>query len=634
VLSNVLLGQKKSKTTGLDSVHVKGKTYLVIGDTSIYIRKDTIFYLPDSIASKMKKDRQRNSSAVYENIKEKLSKRKVTKEIYKILFNDLSKNKNPSTSVALPTDEFSKYEGRVISEIIIKKLEPFGTRITDTSRHTDDWRLKAANGLHIKTRAIVIKNNLFFKEGDNVDPNLLRDTERILRTLPYIKDARVYIIPKEGTFQVDVLVITREIWSISGGFRYSDIDQFDVEISDKNFLGLGHELRNEFPYSGTNVPQIGYLGTYIINNIRKSFVTGELTYARSQPLDRKGIKFYRNFITPDIKYAGGLEIAQERLEQSRVYIDTTLFFFTKYSFLDIWFGRSWLISNDPSGHTNFQIAVKFSKRDYLDRPMVRGDTNQIFYNNSLKLISFGLTKRRFERSSLIAGFGRTEDIPIGHLAEFTIGRDNNEFYNRTYIGSKVSYGDYVGRKGYFRPSLSAGGFIENKGIEQAVIIPELQFFSYLYRIRRTNIRQFIRLKYVHGIRRFNDEFININNDNGVRGLQDTFLRGTKKISLKTETVVFTPLYLAGFRLAIFGFADLAVINSINDKLFKNTIYQGYGIGFRFRNENLAFNTFQIRLAWYPNTPPDFSNFGADFSGKSSLNILDFRVNEPEVLLFQ
>jgi hypothetical protein len=626
--------QKKAKLTGMDSVHVKGRSFLILNDSAIYIKKDTVFYLPDSVAARLKKDREGRSDQFYQKIHDKLYKRRVTKELYDLLFNDVNKPKTVVAPVTAATDNFKDFEGRVISRILITKLEPFGTRITDTTIHTTKWGLKVANDLHINTKKNIIKGSLFFREGDKIDPHKLEDSERILRGQSYIKDARIYIVPKKGSNEVDVLVVAREIWSISAGFHYDDVDNFDIDLTDKNFFGLGQQLSNEFLYSAQTTPKVGYKGTYTVNNIKNTFITGELTYARSEPFDRRGIKFYRNFITPDIKYAGGIEIAQEKLQLSRVYIDTTITFFAKYNFQDYWLGRSFLIDELESGHTNFQVAVSFDRRRHLDRPIVSSDSNQSYFDNDLKLISFGFTKRRFERSSLITGYGRTEDIPIGYLIEFTIGRDNNEFVNRTYIGSIVSVGGYANQMGYIRPSLSTGGFIERGRIEQGVIKPEVAYFSNLYRVGRTNFRQFFSLRYVFGIRRFRDEFININNTNGIRGLSDTFLRGTKKLSFKSETIAFTPFYLAGFRLAVFAFADLALVNAVDPKLLKNTLYQGYGVGFRFRNENLAFNTLQVRLAWYPNTPEGIAPFNTDFSGQNVLSIPDFRVDRPQVITFE
>lgn len=634
ILQLVVFAQKKPAKIGYDSIYLEGKTFLFLKDSSFYIKNDTILYLPDSVINRLRNKRAGKSEAGYQNLKEKLSKRKLTKEIYDLLFKDPLKGSATVKASPVISDDFQKYDGQIINSIKIKRLDPFGTRVTDTTRNATDWFSRAANNGHIKTREFVIKNNLFFKEGSEVDPDILRDTERILRALPFLRDARVYLIPKPGTFLVDVLVITRDVWNISGSASYSSPEDFSVTVSDKNFLGLGYEFDNEFPYDAAADPALGYIGTYTANNIKNTFTTAEVNFARSANLDREGIRIFRNFITPDIKYAGGLEVARERRVLSRVFRDTTIFFDNRRIIQDYWIGRSFLIGEDSYGRTNLQIAFNYEDIEQLDRPVVTQDTNQNFYDSYLKLFSVGISKRRFERSSLILGYGRTEDIPIGYLAELTFGREINEFTNRTYVGSEVSFGNFFERFGYLRPTLSFGSFIENQNLEQGILGIQLDYFSFLYRVRRTSLRQFLSLSYVRGINRFSNEFININDDNGVRGLSNVFLRGTEKFVINTETVAFTSLFFAGFRMAIFGFVDIAILNDINRDLFSNKSYQGYGVGLRFRNENLAFNTIQIRFAWYPRTPPGVIGNDFDFSGEQSLGIGDFRVDRPQVLRFQ
>lgn len=629
-----IFGQKRTKKSNLDSLHVKGKSYLVLQDTSIYVKKDTIFYLPDSVVAKLRKDREGRSSEFYQRLKEKLSKRKVTKEIYELLFRDVAKPVAPLQTQTSPTDNFERYEGKTINTIHIKRLNPFGTLVTDTSKQSNDWFSKAGNNTHIKTKEWVIKNNLVIKEGDEIKPEVLRDAERILRRLPFLRDARVFIIPKKRSKDVDILVITRDVWNITGSASYSDPENFEFTITDKNFLGLGYELENAFPYSIEGNPNFGYLGTYRANNIKSTFITGELTLGRSYLFDRRGIEFYRNFITPETQYAGGVEIAQERLTNARIYEDTTIFFDTRKSFQDYWLGRSFLIYEDEDGgRTNFQIAVSYANNDFIEKPVISRDTNQVFFDNYLRLLSVGIAKTKFDRSSLILGFGRTEDIPLGYLGEITIGRENNQFTARTYFGSRISYGQYFDRLGYIRPAISIGSFFEDKAFEQGVVKLNLSYFSFLYRVRRFNFRQFASINYTYGINRFANEFIDINNANGIRGLDYTFLRGTKKLTINFETVAFTPIYLGGFRMAIFSFLDFAIIDDDRVRLLDNELYQGYGLGIRFRNENLAFNTIQIRFAWYPIVPEGILPQQLDFSGNQSLGLEGFRVNRPQVLPF-
>ncbi|GAA0894430.1 hypothetical protein GCM10009122_41110 [Fulvivirga kasyanovii] len=630
------MAQKKGKQQPTDSVHVKGRSILILGDSSIYVEHDTVLVLPDTVAAKLKRDETRRSEDFYRKVKEKLYKTRFTKELYRLLFNDVKKeeDKKAEPKAIITNGNYKKYEGQVINNIRIKKLEVFGTRITDTTKNYDSWAINIANDMHVYTRSRIIKSNIFFKEGDRVDPGLLTDSERILRNLPYVKDARIYVISRKGVPGVEVLIIVKDIWSISGEISVDNVERSDFAVIDKNFLGLGHEFRNEFLYNTEYVPKIGYSGTYSVNNIYKTFITGEVNFARSEPLDRAGVRIYRNFITPEIKYAGGIDINKSNILLNRIFPDTTIEFYTKFNQQDLWLGRSWLISETDDGvRTNIQVGARFDRTRYLDRPVVEKDTNQQFFDRNLYLVSVGFSQRSYEKSALILGYGRTEDIPSGYLLEFTTGKEVNEFYNRTYLGWRLSTGRYFGRLGYIRPSLHLGGFVRKSRVDQGVFSLQGDYFSPLYRVKKFNFRQFLRLRYTTGINRYDNEYININNQNGVRGLNYTFLRGTRKLSFSSETVAFTPYYIIGFRFAFFAFFDLALVNADNSKLLKNQLYQGYGLGVRLRNENLAINTIQIRLAWYPVTPPTTSGLGFDLSGQAPLRIADFRIEEPSVIGF-
>ncbi|UII32067.1 hypothetical protein LVD17_27675 [Fulvivirga ulvae] len=629
------MAQKKGKQL-VDSVHVKGRSILILGDSSIYVEHDTILVLPDTIAARLKRDETKRSEEFYRKVKERLYKTRFTKELYRLLFNDVKKpeENTPEPKAIITNGNYKKYEGKVINSIRIKKLEVFGTRISDTTKNYDSWAINLANDMHVYTRSRIIKSNIFFTEGDRVDPDALADSERILRNLPYVKDARIYVISRKGVPGVEVLIIVKDIWSISGEISVDNIERSDFAVIDKNFLGLGHEFRNEFLYNTEYVPKVGYNGTYSVNNIYKTFITGEVNYARSEPLDRVGFRLYRNFITPEIKYAGGIEIDKSNILLSRIFPDTTIEFYTKFNQQDLWVGRSWLISEtENGGRTNLQLGARFDRTRYLDRPMVEKDTNQQFFDRNLYLFSVGISHRSYEKSSLILGYGRTEDIPSGYLLEFTTGKEVNEFYNRAYLGWRLSTGRYFGRLGYIRPSLHLGGFVRKGRVDQGVFTLQGDYFSPLYRLKKFNFRQFLRLRYTTGINRYDNEYVNINNQNGIRGLNYTFLRGTRKLSFSSETVAFTPYYIIGFRFAFFAFFDLALVNADHGKLLKNQLYQGYGLGVRLRNENLAINTIQIRLAWYPATPPGLAGVGFDLSGQTPLRISDFRVEEPSVVEF-
>ena len=47
--------QPQAEKEGVDSVFVRGRSFLILADSSLYVENDTIIVLPDSIAAKLQK---------------------------------------------------------------------------------------------------------------------------------------------------------------------------------------------------------------------------------------------------------------------------------------------------------------------------------------------------------------------------------------------------------------------------------------------------------------------------------------------------------------------------------------------------------------------------------------------------
>ena len=107
-----------------------------------------------------------------------------------------------------------------------------------------------ANKLHIRTRDQVVERELLFATGQTLDAELLAQTERNLRGLRFLRDARVEttLVDEDGdgvADRADVLVRTWDAWSLSPRLDYSSIDTrsvYEVGASERNLLGLGKEI--------------------------------------------------------------------------------------------------------------------------------------------------------------------------------------------------------------------------------------------------------------------------------------------------------------------------------------------------------------------------------------------------------
>lgn len=619
--------------------------YAQVQDTT-HLQQDTsraaiIVEEQNSILETIQQNNEADSSKFfYEKLKRVFSKTKLTRELYRMLFREPYQN-TASRTLTKAEDPYKRYNGRIIGNITIQALDPFGPRVNDTLKLPNNWFEKAGNTMHITTRSRVVRKGLLFSKGDEFNSLLVSNNERVLRQQsPHLLDARIFVLPRiKDKDTVDIHVVTQDIWSISGDLAFNGLKNGNIRLNDSNIFGLGHQLQNQVLYDSHPDKGWGYRGLYNVPFIGKTFINGQLHYINEWNQSSHGLRLRRSFLTPSTKYAGGLELSQNRYLQQYVPFGSDTVFATfpyAYTLVDVWLGRAFQFN---AGNERFRessrliVAGRIIGNNFYERPVVRSDTNNLYWNSFLSLMSIGISNRSYFRDVLIYGFGRTEDVPYGGLFSITSGAERREFGERFYLGTKASYGKYYNRFGYLATTLDAGSFIRGKNWEQGVFRLEANYFSRLLMLKTLRIRQFVNIRYTKGIGRFDQEFIEISNSNGIRGIGSSALRGTKSLVLNLETVFFTPLNILGFQVATFAYADLGMITPANINLFEGTVFQGYGLGFRVRNENLTFNTFQFRLGFYPNIPNNQAVIRTQFSGIPSLRLYDFDIAAPETITF-
>jgi hemolysin activation/secretion protein len=106
------------------------------------------------------------------------------------------------------------------------------------------WAYRTANKIHVETRESIIRQELLFAPGDPMDAELLAQTERNLRGLVFIRDARIETFPRDdGT--VDVRVQTFDAWSTVPELSFAKVGNeltWGAGVSERNLLGRGKQI--------------------------------------------------------------------------------------------------------------------------------------------------------------------------------------------------------------------------------------------------------------------------------------------------------------------------------------------------------------------------------------------------------
>ncbi|NOZ45574.1 MAG: hypothetical protein GXO79_02210, partial [Chlorobi bacterium] len=298
----------------IDTLSLQKGDKLVLPDTSIVIHSDTTIYIPSQIKYHIKKNPETVSENFYKKIEEKYSGKKWSKKMYNLFFRPPAKSYNRYNAVNRQSEiPFSKYKGYPIKTISIKKLQVFGPSVYDTNITIQKWYIKKANQLHINTRTIILKKSLLFKEGQQLNPIDISESERIIRSLPYIRDVKIYVKPDETGNYVDIIVITQDLWTLGVEVEMTNINSAVIDVFNKNIAGLGHQQTNTIYYNYKDNNYNGYNGYYKIKNQFGAFINTELNYYNRYQNEKIRLNISRGFYTPQIKYAGGFTIMQNGL---------------------------------------------------------------------------------------------------------------------------------------------------------------------------------------------------------------------------------------------------------------------------------------------------------------------------------
>ncbi len=559
---------------------------------------------------------------LYDSIQSKTSRRAFSRLLYNTFFRRPHRDTTASGRVLDESQSLKRYEGKTIGEIRIVRKPIF--------KEDGNWLERTGNKLHILTRERIIRRDLLFRSGEEVDPELIVRSEQLLRSRPYISDTKIIILPDiTDTTQVNIILQTRDSWTISIDAALRSRSRTMVGLSDGNIFGLGHRFEIKTNFSRKDFSYGGNLFSYEIPNLLGTFYTASIDVGRDFEERVLQVNISKEFLKPT-DYELGVSYGNNRSEYYMREEDTTRL--ARVRAFNFWAGISRHI---PAINSSLFVTGHYRNADFTERPTIAPDFNPAMHNVHQLLGGIGLYREKFLTVNMVYGYGLREYLPTGYKAELISGYSWGEFEDALYLGISYRTGNYH-NIGYLMGGFTLGGYIDHRTgtWKEGAVDIDLQWFSNLFMSRRTRIRQFISLNYTQGWNRKhgNNESIIFTQTNGPQALDEHIL-GTNRMVLNSETVFFTPFQPWGFRFAFFGFADFGLLG-YSPNIFKNNFFATLGGGLRIKNERLIFSTIQIRVGIA------FGKgglVGCDYfriSNSSRLEQFRYRPTRPEVVNFR
>lgn len=537
---------------------------------------------------------------------------------------------------------YKKYTGRTIRKITIHHIG-FERDINDTTKYKIvNKAARVANALHTNTKMRVLKNNLFIRENKPLDPYKLADNERHLRDLDFIVDARIIVKPVRGNRElVDVVVYTRDVFSLGGSFSPSSPTEVGFKIYDANLSGWGQRTEFRGLVNTEREPPFGMQLLYRKNSIKGTFINGTVSYSQlnngaSYGLENESavyLKLDRPLVSPYTRWAGGLQLSRN-WSVNAFNVSETSFRQYAYYVKDFWIGYNMGIRQKTENRNRYFVAIRTFGQHFIDRPTQSAELENPIYNNvTYGLSEFTYYKQNFYRTKYVYGFGRTEDVPYGRSLTFLAGQVKQLNYTRPYVGAEFQKSVF-GTKGDFREySLKAGGFINKNDWQDITLLASASLFSRLLLWKNIKIRQSAAIGYTTILNQKIAMPLRIDNTFGLNRFKSDSLVGTQRLGMKTETVFFIPPTLLGFHFAPLLFAEMAMMAPKGTVLMRQQPYFALGGGIRTRNENLIFGTIELRCYYFPRVTEDLSQFKITLSSNLKVKYSSGFVNAPSFIRY-
>ncbi|MFI5194824.1 MAG: hypothetical protein ACHQD7_12220 [Chitinophagales bacterium] len=547
---------------------------------------------------------------------------------------------------------FSAFGGKYIRYIYYNQRKVFGTQIEDTTVATGEL-IRFANRLHYNTRTWAIRQALFFKEGDTINAYKMVDNERYLRSLPFIQDARMYVINSyQKGDSVDLVVVTKDVYEYGGSLANISASRASATIFNTNLLGAAQRLYVGFKWDKPYSPQWRTGIGYTKYNLGGTFTDVALGYSvlNDRPTADTGVYEKATYITLNrplysswAKLTGGLTLSKNT-SINIFNLPDTVYRNYQYSIVDMWAGYNFRNQFKGTGYNSLKpnIAVELRRytMDFTVRPSQDALRMDPYYNNHQYLLGkFVLFHQEFFKTNYFFGFGRTEDIPLGYNASASFGQDE-------WVGRKRTYTALEGQK-YWLPgknlistNVGFGTFWYNHRSEDAVLHIQGDYYSNLFWLKDPKLREFLHADYLICFNPVLYKPVNINREQGLLGYRYTLFNNFQRLNLSAQTNYYSQLNVYGFKFNFYIQIQASLLAKETESILRSSFYSSYTAGVQIRNENLSFNTLQISASYQPlvDHGPQASNgprsLFVQITSVTTFNFNIFALQAPALIAFR
>lgn len=554
----------------------------------------------------------------------------------------------PSTEPVKVVNPFLQYKGKIIRHIDFLPLG-FDRNINDTTQIKNNFGTRVANKLHQNTTKKTLQNNLFFEEGETLYPLLLADNERHLREIAFIRDARIIVDTiLNNKDSVDIIIITKDVFSIGGNIDVSNAERAEVEVRDENISGRGMKITLSGLYDKQRLPVYGTGIEMKLRNLKGTFVdftSGFKNFKNAFTSNRnEEMEFYirgeKPLVSAYMPSTGALEIAYNKTQNNYSYSDSVYKKDYQYAYLNIdaWyaynFGTKGRWSRNREKQVRSFFATRFFYQKFYQIPVAFVNTVDYRYVNARGILSsINVFKQNFYKTNFVYGFGVYEDIPEGFNLSITAGWSDKLKRIRPYGGIDVALTRYSDKGIYTSYTFRMGGNFYKKRFEDCELLLSADHFTKLRQLSAKWFnRNFLNVTFSAQVNPYLNAPLFLRSSFGLPYINNGQATGDFRIATRGESVLYGTTKFLGFRFAPFLFTDLCLLKPVKQNLYKMDLFSAFGAGIRSRNENLVFGTMELRGFYFPRKSEGLKNWKVEFTTGLRFRFFSQFIHRPDFLI--
>jgi hypothetical protein len=323
----------------------------------------------------------------------------------------------------VPSDSDLEAAGAVIGKVEIATRNIFDE--SDPRERNGLFRL--ADHLHVRTKHATIQAQLLFASGDKYLARKLAETERVLRLLPYVYDAR--IVPVHyADGKVDIKVITNDVWTLSPGISFSrsgGSNDTKFNLQDTNFLGWGKTLQVS---RGSTVDRTSNTVAWTDPNVFGTRWTSALTYSDSSDGSQRSVLVTHPFYSLDAPWSTKIVVNSFDRTISRYNLGNIV---DQFSDSENSYELSGGISSGlVDGWTKrWTFGMRYDRNLFLPAPITSVPAKTLPPDRTLSypFTGFDILQDAYKKIGDENQIGRTEDLYFGTQVTGEVGYSNSAF---------------------------------------------------------------------------------------------------------------------------------------------------------------------------------------------------------------